>query len=348
MGPERVAGVAGARSPAAAGATATEAFLDGLSHLAVDACRHAVDSVRLRVEEDVDPATLVDILAAGGKSIRPRLVALAAALDGTTDPAAGVRADLAVAAAAVELLHVGTLFHDDVMDEGKTRRGVPTANATEGNGAAVLMGDILLAIGCELVSELGGPAFALFSRTLRRLCTGQLAETRQLRRVERTVEQYLTSVSGKTAALMACAAELGGIVARLPPGEVADLGRAGHDLGVALQIRDDVIDLLMADRSFDKDAGKDLAGGVLTLPVILSLGRHPALVAQVQASFEGRGDVVATAKQIVEAGGARDALEMSNVHTERAREVVARRLPAGVDSGAVVEAFLPPLPACEC
>ena len=218
---------------------------------------------------------VLDVIDAGGKRLRPTLVLASAAAVG--GPGA-VTERVVDAAAAVELLHLASLHHDDVLDAAQVRRGRPSANALWGNHAAILGGDVLLAHAYRVVAGLGARELDRISHTLLELCSGQAAESASQFDCRREVIHYDASVRGKTATLLSTSCWLGAAAAGAS-GDVAEaLARFGMELGVAFQIVDDVLDLYGHGLQTDKPAGADLCAGVYTLPVLMALERDPALV----------------------------------------------------------------------
>jgi heptaprenyl diphosphate synthase len=238
-------------------------------------------------------------IEAGGKRLRPALVVCAATAIGGRD-AVGER--VIDAAAAVELLHLATLYHDDVLDSAPLRRGRPSANSLWGNHAAVLGGDVLLAHAYRVAAELGAPELRRFAHTLTTVCSGQIAESAAQFDPARDVAHYDASIRGKTAALLATSCWLGASTAGAPPKTADALACFGMELGVTFQIVDDVLDLYGHALQFGKPAGSDLRAGVFTLPVLLALQHDPTLV---ELLVEGIGeDGVAEVGRRVRAAGA--------------------------------------------
>ncbi len=203
------------------------------------------------------------IIDAGGKRFRPLLVVLGAALGEEPDPDFVERAAL-----VVELTHVGSLYHDDVMDEAELRRGIDSANARWGNSVAILVGDLLFSRGSHVVATLGADFVALQAETFARLVHGQIAETVGPDAGEDALEHYLRVVADKTGSLIATSARFGGMVAGLDKESLDALGRFGEEIGIVFQLSDDVIDI-MSDSS-GKNPGADLRAGVPTLPTLLA------------------------------------------------------------------------------
>jgi geranylgeranyl pyrophosphate synthase len=216
----------------------------------------------------------VHLIGAGGKRIRPTLALCAVYASSSPSRAS----DAAVTgAAAVELVHLGSLYHDDVIDEAETRRGVPSVNARWSNIVAILAGDYLLARASSLAASLGADVAGLLAATIGELCRGQVLELQHLFDVARGEEGYESTIEGKTAALFATSCRIGGMVAAVPDPTLDALTRFGRHLGMCFQIVDDVLDLTASEAELGKPAGQDLLEGVYTLPVIYALRESPEL-----------------------------------------------------------------------
>ncbi|HEX2041580.1 MAG TPA: polyprenyl synthetase family protein [Acidimicrobiales bacterium] len=234
-----------------------------------------------RVEAALRRAVLADdpflsqvaghLIPAGGKRLRPALALCAGQLDG--GPASD---DVVMGACAVELVHLGSLYHDDVMDEARTRRNVESVNARWGNLVAILAGDFLLARASEIAASLGTEVAGLLAATIGRLCEGQVLELSQTFDVDRTEDAYLSSIAGKTAALMATACRIGGLTAGAPRPAIEALTTYGQRVGMVFQIVDDILDVVATEEQLGKPAGNDLVEGVYTLPVIRALAHEEA------------------------------------------------------------------------
>src|SRR5215211_7928498 len=224
----------------------------------------------LRTSVETTDADLTEIashlIRAGGKRLRPACTMVAAHSAGapTSD-------DVVLGGVAVELVHLGSLYHDDVMDEADTRRGIQSVNARWGNLTAILAGDFLLARASEIAASLGTEVAALLARTIGRLCEGEVAQLRRAFDCRRTEAEYLRSIEGKTASLFAAASRIGGLVAGLPQEPVDALTEWGLAFGMAFQVFDDVLDLTATEAELGKPVGHDLVEGVYTLPVIRTL-----------------------------------------------------------------------------
>ncbi|MFM2277703.1 MAG: hypothetical protein RIT12_1099 [Actinomycetota bacterium] len=217
------------------------------------------------------------LLEAGGKRLRPVLVLLGAALgDDTKD-------EVTKAAVVVELTHLATLYHDDVMDRAPMRRGVPTAHEVWGNSVAILTGDLLFARASQIVSRLGGKALSLQADTFERLCLGQLHETLGPQENEDPIAHYIQVLADKTGSLIAASAELGVVYGDAPDEYREPMRIYGEKVGVAFQLIDDVIDIVSDDSG--KTPGTDLRAGVPTMPTLL-LRAHAATDPKAQELIE--------------------------------------------------------------
>ena len=209
------------------------------------------------------------LIVAGGKRLRPVLAATAAQING------GIASDDAVrGGVSCELVHLGSLYHDDVMDEADTRRGVETVNAKWGNLQAILAGDFLLSRASEIAASLGTEVAGLLARTIGWLCEGQIAELRHTYDVSRPEPSYFTSIHGKTASLYGTAARIGGIVAGHDRVTIDALTDFGNAYGMVFQIVDDILDVTATDEQLGKPAGHDMVEGVYTLPVLRTLATN--------------------------------------------------------------------------
>ncbi len=210
------------------------------------------------------------LLRAGGKRLRPALYILCAK-SGRPFPTG-----LAPVAASIELIHMATLVHDDVIDNAATRRGMATANARWGNHVTVLAGDYLFAKAFSLIAaHAGSDALKILTGTICAICEGEISQAKQLFNPEQTEEEYLDCIGKKTAGFIAASCELGALTAGLPLHDVHALRQYGYGIGMAFQITDDVLDVTASSEQIGKPAGNDLRQGVLTLPIIYAL-QHSA------------------------------------------------------------------------
>ena len=204
---------------------------------------------------------------AGGKRVRPMLALLTAELgDGATD-------DVIAGATALEMTHLGSLYHDDVMDAADKRRGVPSAHAVWGNSIAILTGDLLFSRASQIMARQGDRAIRLQADTFERLVLGQMHETVGPQEGDDPVEFYLQVLSDKTGSLIAAAAQVGVIFSNGPKEFEEAMVVFGEKAGVAFQLLDDVIDLSADPDETGKVPGTDLRAGVPTMPFLV-LGRR--------------------------------------------------------------------------
>ncbi len=202
------------------------------------------------------------LLQAGGKRVRPMLTLLTAQLG------AGITDDVVTAAEAIEITHLGSLYHDDVMDESERRRGVPSAQTVWGNSVAILTGDLLFARASQLMATLGERAIRMQAGTFERLVLGQLHETVGPVEGDDPIEHYIQVLADKTGSLIAAAAQSGLIFSGADPAYEAPVVEFGEKIGIAFQLIDDVIDLSPQPETTGKVPGTDLRAGVVTLPVL--------------------------------------------------------------------------------
>jgi heptaprenyl diphosphate synthase len=208
------------------------------------------------------------VMVAGGKRFRPLLVLLAAEF-GSDVPADGAPDDVVKAAVVVELTHVATLHHDDVMDEAALRRGSSTANARWDNSVAILSGDWLFARASDLVADLGPEAVRIQARTFGRLVEGQIRETLGVGEGQDPLKHYLSVVADKTGSLIATSALFGARYAGASLEVQESLRAFGEEIGVAFQLADDLLDIASESDQSGKTPGTDLREGVPTLPVLI-------------------------------------------------------------------------------
>jgi len=276
------------------------------------------------------------LIYAGGKRARPALCVASAGVGRTqVEP---VAIEVVRGGVAVELVQVGSLCHDDVMDEAETRRGVQTVNARWGNLQAILAGDFLLARASEIAASLGVEVAGLLARTIGLLCEGQTLELLATYDVDRTEEAYLASISGKTASLFATSCRIGAITAGFGEAEKDALTAFGQGFGMAFQIVDDVLDVVATDDELGKPAGHDLEEGVYTLPVLRTLADEPD--GDLRALLGGPlGDAeLDKARSIVRSGTAVEAsLAAAGEHAAAARAAL-HGLPEGPSTEALAHA----------
>ena len=252
-------------------------------------------------------AASAHLLDAGGKRLRPLLTLLCAQLcDGIND-------DVVAAAAGVELTHLASLYHDDVMDEAVVRRDVPSVNAAYDNSTAILVGDLLFGKASQIVAGLGSAAVLIQAQTFVRLCAGQIRDARPRPSDADPVAYYLDVLADKTGALIATAARYGAMFSGGSPQTVEVVQEYGERLGVAFQLADDIIDIASDRAESGKTPGTDLREGVDTLAVIYAKASSDPADARLRELLGG--DLRDDARHA-------EALRLLRVHAalERARE----------------------------
>jgi heptaprenyl diphosphate synthase len=285
------------------------------------------------------------LIKAGGKRLRPALSVASAIAGSGTDAGRGTSAAgptsagsateaVIRGACAVELVHLGSLYHDDVIDEAATRRGVATVNAKWDNLVAIVSGDYLLARASELAASLGTEVAGLLAATIARLCEGEVLEIQTAFQVDRTAESYLAAIDGKTASLLSSACRIGGLCAELPRPVIDALTSYGQAFGMVFQIVDDINDLVLSEEELGKPAG-DLRGGVYNLPVIHALG-VPGVGDELRGLLGGPIGVPEAdkARAIVRAsGGIEAAVLVGRTYADAAAAVLATLAPSPVVTG---------------
>jgi heptaprenyl diphosphate synthase len=260
--------------------------------------------------------TSLHLIDAGGKRFRPLFTLLGAQMGPRPDAD-----EVVTAATVVELIHLATLYHDDVMDSATMRRGAPSANSRWDNTVAILTGDFLFAHASRLVADLGPAAVRIIAETFAELVTGQMRETRGPRPDEDPVEHYLTVIAEKTGSLIATAGRYGGMFSGCTPEQIESLHRFGSAIGFAFQISDDIIDITSPSASSGKTPGTDLREGVLTLPMLYALQDTGAAADRLR---------VLLARPITDDGEVDEALELlrTGPGVTRAQDVLAEHASA--------------------
>src|ERR1700739_843427 len=220
----------------------------------------------LRRADVIMTDSLTHLFKAGGKRFRPLFTVLSAQIGPSPDAV-----EVTIAGAVIELVHLATLYHDDVMDEAQVRRGAPSANVRWGNNVAILAGDYLFATASRLVSRLGPDAVRIIADTFAQLVTGQMREGQGAANATDPVEHYLKVVHEKTACLIGAAGQFGAMFSGADDDQIQRLRRLGGIVGTAFQISDDIIDIASDPDESGKLPGTDLREGVHTLPVLYAL-----------------------------------------------------------------------------
>jgi heptaprenyl diphosphate synthase len=265
------------------------------------------------------------LLRAGGKRYRPLLAQVAAELgqDGGGGPIeAGV---------AVELVHAGSLYHDDVIDNSEMRHGVKSVNFEWNNTAAILGGDFLLAKASEVAAPLGQEAVALIAQTYATLCEGQVLELQLEGDLEHGPDEYFRVIGGKTASLIRTSARLGALTAGADRDTIEAISEWAWEMGLVFQMADDVLDLVADEEWLGKPAGSDIGEGTFTLPVIYALaGRNgPAIRSILDKGRPYEQNDVDDVIALVAADGQIDRVLDEATERLRVAEKAAARIPEG-------------------
>ena len=264
--------------------------LEGLPPDLEHAVRTGMEAVeqqlRTAVKSDVPfvTETASHLIEAGGKRFRPMLVVLAAQFGDSHAPG------VVPSAVVCELTHLGTLYHDDVMDEAAMRRGAPSANARWTNTVAILTGDFLFSRASDLLADLGPEAVRIQARTFARLVTGQIRETVGPVDDEDPVEHYISVLADKTGSLIATCGHFGALMSDASDDIVDVMTRFGERIGVAFQLSDDLLDVASESAVSGKTPGTDLREGIATLPVLYALASTDPADAPLQELLRGNLD----------------------------------------------------------
>jgi heptaprenyl diphosphate synthase len=246
-------------------------------------------------------------------------------------------ARLVPGAAAIELTHVATLYHDDVIDEAEFRHGVPSVNARWSNSVAIVSGDYLFAKAAEIASDLGTEVTRLLARTIATVCDGQIREVATAGRVEQTEDEYMETIRRKTASLITTSCRLGGMLSDAPLERVETLDRFGEAIGLGFQLSDDIMDVTASQRELGKEPGVDMKEGVYTLPVLHAMAESPdrAELLELLAPGPPDGDRLHRALAIVRNDGSLAHARAAVTREVRRAQSLAARLPEGVARAAL-------------
>jgi heptaprenyl diphosphate synthase len=218
------------------------------------------------VGDDFLDSVTTHLTGAGGKYLRP-LLAIGSATSGAR---AATEEDL-LGAVALELMHLASLYHDDVLDKAKVRRNVDTVNARYGNLVAIVAGDFLMAQSAGIAANLGADFAELLANTLMQLTRAQISEMSTAFSVERSLVDYFETIEGKTASLMSASCRIGAMTAGLSLEQTEALSSFGRNFGMIYQLRDDILDLIDVNYELAKPAGQDLVVGIYNLPTLFAL-----------------------------------------------------------------------------
>jgi len=272
------------------------------------------------VEEHAVLTEAIDhLFSSGGKRLRPALVLLVSRFY----QAASERT--IALAAAVEMLHTATLVHDDLIDGSLMRRGSPTLNARWSPGATVLTGDYLFARAAHLAAQTQSVrVMDIFAHTLMIICTGELRQLFDRSEATLVREAYYRRIYAKTASLFALSTEAAAVLGGAPEDEIAAMREYGHQLGMAFQIVDDILDFVGDERTMGKPAGSDLRQGVITLPTLYYLEWHPEdpIVGSVLNGHRDAETVAQAVQRIRESGAVEAAREEARAFAQRSRQAL--------------------------
>lgn len=249
--------------------------------------RKDLDYIEKKLELCVDSASPIiqeaslHLLRAGGKRIRPVFVILA------SEFGAYKLEDVAKVAVSLELVHMASLVHDDVIDNSDMRRGLETVKAKWNNRIAMYAGDYIFSRALVSISEIElQPVHQLLAKTMLEICEGEIIQIEHQRELNQTIRDYLRRIKRKTALLLSSSCELGALASGADATIVRKLRRFGYFAGMSFQITDDILDITSTDEELGKPAGSDLLNGHLTLP-ILYIKDQPAFLPYMKRSFEG-------------------------------------------------------------
>ena len=294
------------------------------SLLALPELPELIDAVDRRVHDALSSsdatieAAASRVADAGGKRLRAVMTMAVGQLGSRFDRAAAI-----AGAAAIELVQVGSLVHDDLFEQAATRRGVPTINAVEGAGVAVMAGDFILAKAAEQAALVGQPFAQRLARTVVDLCQGQLREMRDQFDPGRARADYLASIRQKTGVLFAAACSAGASCTDLPDDAADAAARFGMSFGIAYQLVDDVFDFTADPVRLKKPVGIDLQTGVYTLPVILLIERGHDELATLLRRHDPH-DLVAARQLVMRSGTLDETLALADRYADAAAEAVSR------------------------
>jgi heptaprenyl diphosphate synthase len=257
----------------------------------------------IRTDFPVLEESSVQLLEAGGKRLRPAFTLLAGKFYGYPIE------KLLPVAMALELIHMATLVHDDVVDDSKTRRGRPTVKAKWGNIVSVATGDYLLAKSLELIARIDHPQVSrILAEVSVEMSQGEIQQIKASYDVHQNLKQYYYRIKRKTALLISASCKLGALVSSAPKREVWALGAYGHSLGMAFQIVDDILDVTAEASELGKPVGGDILQGIMTLPMILALknSENPVRLKELLAKEEKTTEEVSETIQLIKNSGAID------------------------------------------
>ncbi|KAB2954603.1 heptaprenyl diphosphate synthase [Heliorestis acidaminivorans] len=255
------------------------------------------------------------LLLGGGKRLRPAFVLLAGK---TCDYQINRLLPLAV---ALEMVHMASLVHDDVIDESKTRRGIATVRARWGNRISIHTGDHLFARALILIAELGDSRISqLLAKASVKMCEGEIQQMESAFDVNQSFKSYLYRINRKTALLLSLSCQLGAMAVKAEPAVTRMMKWYGHHLGMAFQITDDVLDLVANEEELGKPVGSDLRQGIMTLPILTALLRDPSLKEKVRKKEKTEEEIREIIDRIVKTGAIEESKKVALLYLQKAKK----------------------------
>ena len=299
--------------------------INDVFHLIEDELKETESAYSKYLQTNVSliPKISEHIILSGGKRLRPTLLILTMRLLGGK-PGSGT-----VMAAVIEFIHTATLLHDDVVDDADMRRGLAAANTIWGNEASVLVGDFLFSTAFDLAVDQGNlKILKSLSTATRKLAEGEILELMKTADISTSMEDYFNIIEGKTAILMAIAAEIGTLLAGIEDKRQQQMKAFGHHLGMAFQMIDDILDYTSKEESLGKAIGIDLEEGKLTLPLIHALSRvseteYQKLQEIILADYLEHEDFTYVHQIITKYDGINFTLREARRHIDKAKEIIA-------------------------
>ncbi|MHB1004800.1 MAG: polyprenyl synthetase family protein [Chloroflexota bacterium] len=278
------------------------------------------------VEDPIFAELLRHILRGRGKRLRPAIGFLVTHMLGAD------RARALPMAVSVELLHTATLVHDDLVDNSFVRRGNPTLNAIASQGVTVLVGDYMFAASADYANRCHSlSVMDVVARTVMIICAGELHQIFSANDLQQSIDAYYRQIESKTASLFAASAECAALLADLPAEAVADLRAYGHNLGMAFQVADDILDFVGDEKTLGKPVGSDLRQGTITLPALYAL-QYEKVGERLQSLLEdelNREEAVSQAVQLIRQSPAiESSYRTANDFAQKAKASLARFAPS--------------------
>jgi len=298
---------------------------DGSNKTALSEALPAVRALMAQTLRQADASFtgIMDLLAQeNGKNFRARLLLAAAA-----DPTGAVPREAITTAAAIEILHLATLVHDDIIDDSPTRRGQPSVQSRFGKRAAVLGGDYLFCLCLTLIADISSrypERTRDFTRAMTGVCVGEMRQNQHLGNTDLGIFSYLRTIGGKTAALFSLALYAGGILGGRSEAQSRVLAHIGLDIGMQFQLADDCLDYEASAATIRKSVRHDLREGVITLPLILAFAADPSLKDQVGGRLLTTADIDAISAAVLRLGGVAATKQVADRYAAKARQKILR------------------------